>query len=129
MAVLVTCKFYEAPIKNEVVIDRTTFPIISQWELSVAMETRVFIRSAPQTLCSLPPTPMMFQIKFDQAWPPEIFKFKSVDDGRTPDHCYTMSSPCELIIPNNDVHIPNSLQDTRQNHCTMKCRSSDLQLF
>ena len=25
----------------------------------------------------------------------EIFKFKSVDDGRTPDYCYTISSPCE----------------------------------
>ena len=39
---------------------------------------------------------MMLQIKFDQDWPQEIFKFKSVDDGgRTPDHCYTISSPCE----------------------------------
>ena len=32
----------------------------------------------------------MLQIKFDQDWPPGLrdIKFKSVDDGRMPDHCY-----------------------------------------
>ena len=45
------------------------FPIISQWGLSVAMETRVLIQSAPKTLCSLSPTPVMVHIQFDQDWP------------------------------------------------------------
>ena len=54
MDILVTCKFEEAPLKNEVVIDRAIFPIISQWELSVAMETRVFIRSAPKPYAAFP---------------------------------------------------------------------------
>ena len=44
MVVLVTCKNEEDPIKNEV--GHNIFPIITQWELSVAMETRVPIRSA-----------------------------------------------------------------------------------
>ena len=31
------------------------FPIISQWELSVAMETRVLIQSAPNPYAAFPP--------------------------------------------------------------------------
>ena len=31
------------------------FPIISQWGLSVAMETRVFIQSAPKLYAAFPP--------------------------------------------------------------------------
>ena len=45
------------------------FLIISQWGLSVAMETRVFDPLCPKTLCSLSPTPLMLHIKFDQDWP------------------------------------------------------------
>ena len=44
LVVLVIPKNEEDPIKNEVVI----FPIITQWELSVAMETRVPIRPGPK---------------------------------------------------------------------------------
>ena len=51
MAVLVTCKFDEDPIKNDVAI----FPIISLWELLVAVETRVFIQSAPKPYAAFPP--------------------------------------------------------------------------
>ena len=49
MVVLVTCKNEEDPIKNEVArvaAGHNIFPIISQWEISVAMETRVPNRSA-----------------------------------------------------------------------------------
>ena len=49
----------------------------------------------PNTVCSLSPIPMMLHIKFNQDWPTGIFKFDSVDDGRTADHWYTFSSPCE----------------------------------
>ena len=47
------------------------FPIVSQWGLSVAMETRVLIQSAPKSYAASPPppTPMMLHIKFDQDWP------------------------------------------------------------
>ena len=52
MDVLVTCKNEEDPIKNEYKI----FPIITLWELPVAMETRVLIRSGPKPNAALPPT-------------------------------------------------------------------------
>ena len=45
MPVLVTCKFEQDLIKNREKVD-IVFPIISQWTLSVAMETRVLIQSA-----------------------------------------------------------------------------------
>ena len=67
--VLVTCKFDEDPIKNEVAILRTTFSPLCQWELLVAMETRVLIGSTPKCLLSLFPTPMMLHITFNQDWP------------------------------------------------------------
>ena len=44
------------------------FPIISQWALSVAMETRVY-PICPRTLWNLSPTLMMLHIKFNQHWP------------------------------------------------------------
>ena len=46
MNVIVICKYEEDPINNEGARVFTTFsPIISLWELSVAMDTRVLIRS------------------------------------------------------------------------------------
>ena len=44
------------------------FPIITLWELSIAMETRVLIRSYPKK-CSQSPIPMMLLVKFDNDWP------------------------------------------------------------
>ena len=44
----------------------TIFPIISQWGLSVAMETMSFDPISLKTLCSLSPPPVMLHIKFDQ---------------------------------------------------------------
>ena len=47
--ILVTCKYEEDPIKNEGARVLTTFyHIITIWELSVAMETRVPTRSGPK---------------------------------------------------------------------------------
>ena len=43
------------------------FPIVSLWELSVAMETRALIRPGPKP-SNLSPTPMMLLIKFDCNW-------------------------------------------------------------
>ena len=57
MDVLVTCKYEEDPIKNEGArVVTTFFPIITLWELSVAMDTRVLIRSGPKPNASFPPT-------------------------------------------------------------------------
>ena len=63
----------------------------------------------PKTVCSLSPTPVMLHIKFDQDWPTgfrhiQVWKcgrwrrqqMMTHDDGRTTDHWYTISSPCEL---------------------------------
>ena len=42
MHVIVTCKYEKDPIKKHSrKLDDAVFPIITQWELSVAMETRV----------------------------------------------------------------------------------------
>ena len=57
MNVLVTCKYEEEPIKNEGArVVTTFFPIITLWELSVAMDTRVLIRSGPKPNAFFPPT-------------------------------------------------------------------------
>ena len=56
MDVLVTCKYDEDPIKNEGArVDKNIFPIITLWELSVAMDTRVPIRSGPKPNAAFPP--------------------------------------------------------------------------
>ena len=56
MVVLVIPKNEGDPIKNEVARVATTFfPIITQWELSVAMETRVLIRPGPKPNATFPP--------------------------------------------------------------------------
>ena len=52
MDVLVTCKNKEDPIKS----GHKIFPIITLWELSVAMETRVLIRSGPKLIAVFPPS-------------------------------------------------------------------------
>ena len=54
MDVLVTCKYEEDPIKNEGARVDTTLPIITLWELSVAMDTRVPIRSGPKPNAAFP---------------------------------------------------------------------------
>ena len=56
MVVLVIPKNEKYPIKNEVARVATTFfNIITQWELSVAMETRVLIRPGPKPNATFPP--------------------------------------------------------------------------
>ena len=55
MPVLITCKFERDMIKNnrEKGLD-IVFPIMSQWALSVAMETRVLIQSTPNLMQPFP---------------------------------------------------------------------------
>ena len=56
MHVLVTCKYKKDRIKNNREKMETSFsPFLSQWWLSVAMETRVLIQSAPKPYAAFPP--------------------------------------------------------------------------
>ena len=88
---------------------RHLFPIITLWELSVAMETRVLIWSGPKPNAAFPPTHWCFRINLVVIGPlvAEIFMFEIVkdgrrrrttDDGRTPGHGYTISSPTSLLL-------------------------------
>ena len=55
MHVLVTCKYKEDRIKNNLVKGGDTiFPVISQWGLSVAVDTRVLIQSASNIMQPFP---------------------------------------------------------------------------
>ena len=63
------------------------FPIISQWGLSVAMETRVLTQSAPKPYAASPPPPpppVMLHIKFDQDWPTGFRDIQVWKCGRWP---------------------------------------------
>ena len=65
MVVLVTCKNKEDPIKIEGARVVTRFsPIITLWELSVAMRHQSSDPIWPKILCSQSPTPMMLQMKY-----------------------------------------------------------------
>ena len=56
MPVLVTCKFEKkSDKKQETKGGDNVFPIISQWALSVAMETRALIQSVPKPYATFPP--------------------------------------------------------------------------
>ena len=65
MHVLITCKYKKDRLKKG---GDVVFPIISQWRLSVAMETS-FDPICPKTLCSISFTSVVLHIKFDQDWP------------------------------------------------------------
>ena len=56
MHVIVTCKYEKDPIKSiRSKRDDIVFPIITLWELSVAMATRVLIRSGSKPTEAFPP--------------------------------------------------------------------------
>ena len=85
MAVLVTCKNEEDPIKMEELECSQDFPIITLWELSVAMETRVLIRSGPKpNACSQPPPQWCFRWNWIMIGRPRYSSLKVRTDPRTP---------------------------------------------
>ena len=56
MHVLVTCKYKKDWIKKQLRKGgNNVFSIVSQWWISVAMETRVLIQSAPKPYAAFPP--------------------------------------------------------------------------
>ena len=55
MHVMVTCKYEKDPFKSIQENVMTSFPIITLWELSVAMETRVLILSGSKPTEAFPP--------------------------------------------------------------------------
>ena len=81
MHVLITCKY--KMIGSKTAEKNTIYPIITLWELSVAMETRVQSNQIwPETLLRLSPNPIMLKIKFDCDRPAglrEIFMLESVN--------------------------------------------------
>ena len=68
MVVLVTCKNKEETVQMKELEWSQAFPIITLCELSVAMETRVLIRSSPKPNAVNLHTPIMLQMKFDSDW-------------------------------------------------------------
>ena len=87
----------------------TLFFPLSQWVLSVAMETRVFIQSAPKPYAAFPHTSdATHKIWSRLANWPQRYSFNSVDEDRwTTDHWYTISSPCKpsAQVSNHIVQI------------------------
>ena len=53
MHVLVTCKYTKGSDQKQP--SKGGYIVISQWGLSVAMETRVLIQSAPKSYADFPP--------------------------------------------------------------------------
>ena len=86
------------------------FPIVSLWDLSVAMETTILIQSAPKPNAINPPTQLWFTLNLIKIslLASEIFFFEIVDgrrtdDGRTDDDgrrmpAYPISSPVSLRL-------------------------------
>ena len=92
------------------------FPIVSLWDLSVAMETTILIQSAPKPNAINPPTQLWFTLNLIKIGllASEIFFFEIVDgrrttddgrtdDGRTDDDgrrmpAYPISSPVSLRL-------------------------------
>ena len=70
------------------------FPIVSLWDLSVAMETTILIKSAPKPNAINPPTQLWFTLNLIKIGllASEIFFF---DDGRTTDACLSYKLTCE----------------------------------
>ena len=64
-----TAKRKKSDKKNKGPFLPDIFPILSLWELLVAMKIRVFIRSAPNPYAH---TLVMLHIKFDQDWPTDL---------------------------------------------------------
>ena len=63
------------------------FPIVSLWDLSVAMETTILIQSAPKPNAINPPTQLWFTLNLIKICllASEIFFFEIVDGRRTDD--------------------------------------------
>ena len=72
MPVLVACKFVGDRIKAEGLSGDIFLPIISQWELSVAMTTTALMESAPKHKSNFFPIPPMTHIQFDENWPTDL---------------------------------------------------------
>ena len=78
------------------------FPIVSLWDLSVAMETTILIQSAPKPNAINPPTQLWFTLNLIKIGllASDIFFFEIVDgrtdDGRTTtDACLSYKLTCE----------------------------------
>ena len=107
MHVIITCKYEKNRMKNRREKVETPFSSITTlWELSVAMETRVLIRSDLKPNAAFPPTQWCFRWNLVVINPfiSEIFMFESLKvwtHGRTHAHrldWYTISSLLSLRL-------------------------------
>ena len=73
------------------------FPIVSLWDLSVAMETTILIQSAPKPNAINPPSQLWFTLNLIKIGllASEIFFFEIVDGRRTTDACLSYKLTCE----------------------------------
>ena len=76
------------------------FPIVSLWDLSVAMETTILIQSAPKPNTINPPTQLWFTFNLIKIGllASEIFFFEIVD-GRTTTEFFSYCRSMETIDP------------------------------
>ena len=72
------------------------FPIVSLWDLSVAMETTILIQSAPKPNAINPPTQLWFTLNLIKigVLASEIFFFEIVDGRQTTDDGRTTTDAC-----------------------------------
>ena len=73
------------------------FPIVSLWDLSVAMETTIWIQSAPKPNAINPLTQLWFTLNLIKIGllASEIFFFEIVDGRTTTDACLSYKLTCE----------------------------------
>ena len=100
MHVIVTCKYEKDLIKNIRENVMSFFPIITLWELSVAMGTRVLIQSGSKTTESFPhPNDASDKISFQSAyWLQRYSCLKVLTDAHTQGRkldWYAISSHCQ----------------------------------
>ena len=76
------------------------FPVVSLWDLSVAMETTILIQSAPKPNAINPPTQLWFTLNLIKIGllASEIFFFEIVDGRRTTDGRTTTDDGCLPIL-------------------------------
>ena len=107
MHVLVICKYKKDRIKNNREKVDIIFPNYTSMGAFCCHGNQSLDPICLKILCSLSPTPVRLHIKFDQDWPTgwrdiQVWNGRrrrttttTTDDGRTTDHWYTISSPCE----------------------------------
>ena len=114
MDVLVIYKYKKDRIKTTEKTWRHHFPHYKSMGVFCCYGNQSSDIICSKILCSLSLTPVMLHIKFDQDWPTGFIDIQvwkcgrrttTTTDGRTTDHWYTISSPCEPSAQVNNKTI------------------------